>query len=190
MFEGDTYFFYAIRRFGIADGLWRWWKYHGSPIAWLDVFERAWTRWGLRDHREKYRWGARTVYAVNRDGDLGLVECPKCRKFQDIWFEEEEKRFRCSICDIGFTVYLEDGLQKIRDHRNGNVPTPATALRDDAGILHLGITRDAPWWWRRVEVYRDFNAKTGKDGHGHHPYKIEALQHATCGEMQRETPQR
>jgi len=71
----------------------------------------------------------RLFYAMNRDGDLGLVECPSCHNYNlrhlmsfDItdnmvsskpanW--NDEGKFYCMICKIKFKVYVEDGVRTI-----------------------------------------------------------------------------
>ena len=168
----DWYLFYAIRRFGWRDGLHRFWTYRLSPLnTWTWACNR-YESWRLIDRRRKLRNWSRTVYAVNRDGDLGLVECPVCHNYQNIIYSKQLHAFECCLCVMTFQIYLEDGLLTIRDHREGNVKTPAKVVTDDHGIKHLGISRDAPWWWERREAYRDYNPKNGKDGHGHEPYKL------------------
>lgn len=213
--EGKSlpYPLYGIARFGFWDAMWRTWVYHVHPknsIEWLAKRIRA---YHLIDRRK--RGYGRTVYAVDRDGDLYLVECPQCHDTQSlffnrhtdeerVWFDESmpDRVFHCSRCSIIFSVYLEDGLRKIRDHRTGNPPIPTRVVRDDMGAYHLGISVEAPWWWKRYEIWPDLQnegKKAGYDAHGHYPYKIEKFErpHHELGGMansqplqaQAETPQ-
>lgn len=173
-FIGIRYFGYAIRHFGFWDALGRWWRYHLHPRNAVEWGQQKYRRWRLTDRRKK-GW-ARTVFAVNRDGDFFLVECPSCHETQGPRLEEkcercptERRHFHCDRCEIGFSVDLEDGVAKILDHREGTPPLPTTMVREEpAGVLHLGIAPDAPWWWVRRELCRDF--RNGKDAHGHQPY--------------------
>jgi ribosomal protein S27E len=169
---GNLYLFYAIRRFGWADGLHRFWTYHLHPKNAWDWARDAYKAWRLVDRRKKLRGYSRNIYLVNRDGDLGVVECPECHRLQGLVFERISYVFNCSHCGVTFQVYLEDGLVTARDHREGSIPLPGKCTEDDHGIYHLGINRDAPWWWGRKTIYRDYNPETGKDGHGHKPYSI------------------
>ncbi len=180
---------YAIARFGVADGLWRTWEYHLHPKNAWQWLRRRWRKFRLVDRRPK-TW-SRTVYAIDRDGDLFLVECPRCHATQHLLFnldleqpwEERNgptpryftetvppKTFLCGACDIGFKVYLEDGIRQIRDHRKGVPPLPSVVVWDDNRTIHLGIAKDAPFWWQRREICRDLH--DGKDAHGHKPYEI------------------
>ena len=168
----NIYLIYAVRRFGFADGVRRWWSCQGNPINWWEWAKERYLAWRFIDRRKKRRSGYHTVYAVNRDGDYGLVECPLCNQFQHIHFSREMKAFECFHCIAAFRVYLEDGLLGVRDHREGNISTPAMMVEDDGGVFHLGIDMCAPWWWRRRKVYRDYNPNNGKDGHGHELYDI------------------
>lgn len=175
------YLFYAIYRFGLAEGLIRYWKYELHPRNAWDWTKRRRRQYKLVDRRPKKSWH-RTVYAVDRDGDLFLVECPQCHDTQSIIFNWDYERqstyvdsvpakvFQCSMCSIGFRVYLEDGLRRIVDHRDGVPPLPSKVVWDDNRTIHLGISGDAPWWWRRREIERDLH--DGKDAHGHKPYEL------------------
>ena len=183
--EFKGYFRYAIKRFGFAEGLRRWWKYEASPMRWPRLIRERIQEYNLIDRREKCSYAHRT-YAVDRDGDLYLMECPQCHQVQSVtvyhWQTDDpchrcgktgETHFHCYHCsDIGFNVYLEDGLREILDHRTGNPPNPAKAVRDEQNKYRMGIDADAPWWWRRYEVWYDYNPKNGKDAHGHKPYVI------------------
>ena len=181
---------YAIARFGFWDAMFRTWVYHVHPKNALDWLQTQIRRYHLKDRRPKKGY-SKTVYAVDRDGDLYLVECPQCHDTQSILFNwryseerDEEgyrkgraitevvppKTFQCYSCDIGFHVYLEDGLRFISDHRDGVPPLPSKVVWDDRGKIHLGISKDAPWWWNRREICRDL--RDGKDAHGHHKYEI------------------
>ena len=191
-----TYLPYAIKRFGFWDGVSRTWKHYVSPSAQLFKYQE-WRRERRKiDRREKKSW-SRQVYCIDRDGDLYLVECPQCHDTQGLWChrpweilteaqqeagmreapcdscggEPKRTHFHCGRCAIGINVYTEDGLRKLRDHRDGNPPNPTYAVCDDSGNLHFGIAADAPWWWKRREVYFDYNPENGKDAHGHHQYE-------------------
>ncbi len=157
----------------MRDGLRRFLEFSVRPVVALRGARRALWKWRRRDRRLKVLGYAASKWAVNRDGDFGLVECPVCHD-QSVWFVKEECVF---VCGGGrsdghrFLVYLEDGVVQLRDHRCGDIRYfPAIAVNDGKD-WHLGLTRDAPWWWRRREVYRDLRAD-GKDGHGHKPYVV------------------
>lgn len=124
------------------------------------------------DNRPRDNYGT-GKWAINRDGDYYLVECPSCHR-QCISRDKAHGRFICSYCDIGFVVYTEDGAFSFRDYREGNVNFPANLVWDEAGNGYLGLTEDAPWWWRRRDIYRDLR-KDGKDGHGHQLYETVPL---------------
>lgn len=197
------YFFYATWRWGLAEGIKRYWTYHLHPRNIIERWARRYRVWKRIDRRDKQGY-SRSVYAVDRDGDLYLVECPQCSRI-DIFFNWDyenkkaytdtvpPKAFQCSMCEIGFTVYLEDGLRRLRDHRKGVPPLPSIVVWDDTGTCHLGIAKDAPWWWRRREIYRDYDPDTGKDGHGHYKYEIFPVKSSNmneaCGSCVPETPQ-
>ena len=141
----------------------------------VNLWERAkhkYGAWKRKDRREKYLDGWHTVHLVIRDGDLGIIECPKCNLFQNLCYYKGTGNFTCFECDLVFHVYLEDGLVYVRDHREGNVLTPADIVEDDSGTYHMGLTPGAPWWWRKHEACRDYNPEDGMDGHGHEPYEI------------------
>lgn len=179
-----SYFFYAKGRWGTAEAVKRVWRFHLHPRNIAHNIHDKYREWKLVDRREKKAW-SRTVYAVDRDGDLYLVECPQCHDIQSVHmysYKEEkpcwncgktgETHFHCSRCSgMGFNVYLEDGLRKIEDHREGNVSLPSKLVWDDNNKIHLGISANAPWWWRRREVWRDLQAN-GMDAHGHKPYVV------------------
>lgn len=188
-----TYFVYATKRWGLAEGVKRTWKHYVSPSAQLFKY-RQWAEERRRiDRREKKNY-SRTVYAINRDGDMYVVECPSCNDHQGVWcFRPSERspdgsylreafcdicqsvrrmHFHCGRCGIGFDVHLEDGFCKIQDHRDGVPPFPTKLVIDDNGGYHMGISADAPWWWKRTDGYRDYNPENGKDGHGHELYRI------------------
>jgi hypothetical protein len=141
------YPFYAIARFGFWNAVYRTWVYHVHPRNGLEWLQDKIRNYHLKDRRKK-RYG-HTVYAVDRDGDLFLVECPSCHDTQSIlfnWHYSEErdaegyrkgnaitevvppKTFQCYSCDIGFHVYLEDGLRRIIDHRDGVPPLPSRVV--------------------------------------------------------------
>jgi hypothetical protein len=182
---GFNYLGYAVKRFGFADGVCRWWKYEASPMRWPGLIRDRIKEYRLIDRREKCSYAHRS-YAVDRDGDMYLIECPVCHQTQSVtvYLLPEDKpchncgkmgetHFHCYHCsDFGFNVYLEDGLREILDHRTGNLPNPGIAVRDDQNKYRMGIDADAPWWWRRYEIYYDFNSANGKDAHGHKPYVI------------------
>ena len=126
------------------------------------------------DLRPRRKYGQNIKYAIDRDGDLFVVECPSCHSQESL--EEEDKRcrgiFRCqkSTCNTLFEVYTEDGVRVIHDYREGDLEKWAV-LTYDNDRLCAGISEDAPWWWpRKVVTARDLNRETGKDAHGHHPY--------------------
>lgn len=139
------------------------------PSYWHWWVDCKWRAFKLTDHRKKRKW-SQTVFLVNRDGDYFIVECPTCHSFQYLVVEEPNKNFECG-CRTRFFVYLEDGLIRAKDYRQGNTPIPATMVRDESGNFYLGITEDSPWWWSRRTVYRDYDPETGKDNHGHSPYE-------------------
>ena len=168
----EPYLLYATRRFGFFEGMRRWWTYNASPVNWWKWAVGKYRLWKCVDRREKYRHGWHTVYLANRDGDFGIIECPRCNQFQTLCYSKGRGIFDCYECDIMFRVYLEDGLLHVRDHREGNIPTPAKVVEDDTGKYHMGLVPGAPWWWRKYDVYRDFNPDNGMDGHGHEPYEI------------------
>jgi len=167
------YLFYAVRRFGLADGLRRFLVYSVWPILVLRAPRRAFQRWLKRDRRERLRGYWNSKWAINRDGDLFLVECPVCHD-QYVHYFQDERVFACSG-GMGhrFRVHLEDGVRQLIDHRRDNiVHFPAVAVYDDAAkTYHLGISKDAPWWWKRKEVYRDLRPD-GYDGHKHKLYEL------------------
>jgi hypothetical protein len=160
--------------------MFRTWVYHVHPKNGFRWFQSRIRRYHLVDRRNKKTY-SHAVYAVDRDGDLYLVECPKCHDTQHLIFNRKSEgrlytnavpvnTFQCFLCDIGFWVYLEDGLREIKDHREGVPPLPSMVVRDDRGTIHLGIAKDAPWWWTRREICRDLH--DGKDAHGHKRYEV------------------
>ena len=203
--NGFTYLPYAIKNFGFFEGIKRTWEHYASPTAQYHKLRRRIRQYQLVDRREKKSW-SRAVYCMDRDGDLYLIECPMCNNTQSLWCHRpwdiltEEQRtsgqrdafcdtcgtmrrthFHCSRCSLGFDVHLEDGLHKVEDHRDGVPPLPTKAVQDDGGKWHLGIDKDAPWWWTRREVERDFNPATGKDAHGHEHYLAYPNPFQSCG---------
>jgi len=185
-----NYLFYAMMRWGLLEGITRYWKYEISPHNWAEWAHGVRRRWKLVDRREKKGWSLQ-VYAIDRDGDLYLVECPKCHQTQHLLFNLDldqpweqrhsdapkvwtdavpPKTFQCCTCSIGFRVHLEDGIRQIQDHREGTPPLPSVVVWDDNHKMHLGITADAPWWWKRREICRDLHG--GKDAHGHKRYEV------------------
>lgn len=194
MREGADYLVYAIKRWGWAKGLWLWFRWYGSPHLIPYYIRESYRQWRLIDRRKKIPY-SHTVYVVNRDGDLYLVECPRCHNTQTVIAyrchrsipmgdgisdpcfscgKKDRTHFHCFHCysNFGWDVYLEDGLIECKDHRKGNPPNPCTVVRDDNKIYRLGIDKDAPWWWKRLSVWRDLNPENGKDAHGHHPYEV------------------
>lgn len=162
------YAIYAIRRFGLYEGI----KRTIGHIKFIFSYEIPYSikTFKKRDRRKK-SWGT-TKYAINRDGDLFLVECPECHS-QYVWFVEGSKVFECYKCRIRFSVYREDGVVRLVDFRKGNIQYfPRTAYRDfyPDHFYTLGIEGDAPWWWGKKAVYRDLH--DGMDAHRHQPYKI------------------
>lgn len=148
--------------------------------AWYRYLRKKWFRWKRRDRRP-HCTGDRK-FAINRDGDLFLVECPRCHR-QDVFPLRNVrpirykgmrlKPFDCCICGYGgddglFFVNPEDGVVKLRDYRRGNLVFPATVVYDEYGHGYLGIWPDQPWWWRARDIYPDL--RDGRDGHGHAPY--------------------
>jgi len=201
MREGATYLVWAIKQFGLAEGLWRWFRWHGSPHLIPGRIRDRYRVWRLIDRRKKKSY-SRTVYAVDRDGDLYLIECPKCHNTQTVvkyGGRDEEPcnrcgkpgptHFHCYRCpsDFGWDVYLEDGLRELKDHRDGNPPNPCIAVRDDNNTYRLGIDKEASWWWRRYEVWYDFNPDNGKDAHGHKPYVIWDTEDSQCIPLNNQT---
>lgn len=172
---GLPYFLYAWGRWGVREGLSRWWQYRLWPDLKGERIRTRYRRWKRRERRP--RSYGNTKIAVNRDGDFYLVECPKCHR-QDVWLDRRsgEPIFRCRFgdCATAFKVYMEDGTVKFVDHRKGDIPLPAMAAFDPgSNIWRLGLVRDKdyPWWWSRREVCRDLR-ENGKDGHGHSAYEI------------------
>ena len=162
------YAIYAIKRFGFWEGI----KRTIGHIKFIFTYEipHKFITFKKRDRRKK-AWGI-TKYAINRDGDLFLVECPQCHR-QCIQFVEKKKIFECYKCRIRFSVYREDGIVRLVDFRKGNIQHfPRTAYRDidSEKFYRLGIENDAPWWWRKKAIYQDLH--NGMDAHGHKPYKI------------------
>jgi len=205
---------YAIGHFGFRLGMkriWQFWQFRLSPMLIVEWMQRKYRTFKLIDRRTKTGY-TKTVYAVDRDGDLYLVECPQCHATQHIVFNWNydaktpyttvlpPKVFQCFSCSIGFRVYLEDGLRKIIDHRDGTPPLPSKVVWDDSGKIHLGISNDAPWWWRRREIFRDIQYVAMKgvmvpvDGHAHHPYEIIEMENHSisevCGNERSDTPQK
>ena len=193
------YLFYATMRWGLAEGITRYWEFHLHPRNLVQWAQDRYRRYKLVDRRPKSY--SRIVYAINRDGDFYLVECPRCHKTQGLGFNwsyegkkpysdiSPPKTFQCHECDIGFWVHLEDGLRDILDHRMGTPSLPSVIVFDGK-IIRLGLAKDAPWWWTRREIYRDLQPN-GKDGHNHHPYEIFPLkQDFTCcgGQAEAEQP--
>ncbi len=162
------YAVYAIKRFGWVEGI----KRTICHIKFIFSYEIPYSieTFKKRDRRKK-AWGL-TKWAINRDGDFFLVECPKCHT-QHVSYLKSRKLFECYKCKIIFSVYREDGVVKIIDHRKGNIKDfPRTSYRDiyPDSFHRLGIEGDAPWWWRKKAVYRDLH--DGMDAHRHKPYKI------------------
>jgi len=193
--NGWTYLPYAVERFGWVDGFRRWWRYHASPAAQYETFRYWRKRRSLIDRREKKSW-SQTVHIIDRDGDFYIVECPQCNDVHGLWChrpwekitdeqweagvretycdqcqKDRKSHFHCSRCDIGIDLHWEDGYHRMKDHREGRPPLPIQAVKDDNGKWHLGIHADAPWWWTRREVCRDYRPETGKDAHGHEKYR-------------------
>lgn len=149
---------------------------------WWDYQRRQEYKRMTKDTRPKrsyssYRW------AISRDGDYHLPECPNCHTMQ-LWFDEETRKYICSKCQAEIMVYLEDGVVRVEDHRDENPEFPTLMVQDDAGQWHMGITNDAPWWWRRRRVYRDLHH--GKDAHQHQYYVMTPLPKQHIGECQPE----
>lgn len=139
----------------------RWYLFKGG-------LRRRYRRWRRIDRRKK-SWG-NYKWAINRDGDLFLTECPKCHS-QNVSLNEKTKHFYCRKCDVIFEVYKEDGAVRIMDHRKGDVDFPAVAVWDKpCKVYRLGIRQDAPWWWESRAVLQDLH--NGKDAHGHEKYKV------------------
>jgi len=162
------YAIYAIKRFGLKEGL----KRTIDHIKFIFTYEipHSIKTFKKRDRRKK-SWGT-TKWVINRDGDFFLVECPQCNS-QHVSFLKKRFVFECYKCRIIFSVYREDGVVKIIDYRDGDIKDfPRTSYRDihPASIRRLGIEGDAPWWWQSKAVYRDLH--NGMDAHGHQPYKI------------------
>ena len=82
------YPFYGIARFGFWDAMFRTWVYHVHPKNGLDWLRNRIRRYHLTDRRNKKTY-SRTVYAIDRDGDLYLVECPSCHDTQHLIFNRD-----------------------------------------------------------------------------------------------------
>ena len=139
----------------------------------LGSIRRKCRRWERRDRRQKSGW-AGTKWAVRRDGDYFLVECPQCHS-QKVWFYKDKGLFECIKsyeCKTVFSVYTEDGVVRLADHRRGDVRFPARAVYDPGcGLYRLGIEQSVPWWWsEKIRIERDLHG--GLDAHRHQPYKI------------------
>ena len=169
-FLGLPYFLYAWSRWGIREGVSRWWEFEGWPRLKGERLRRRYRRWKRRERRPKSYANSKT--AINRDGDFYLVECPECHS-QDIWCDRETWLFHCKYMHgRAFRVYTEDGVVKMLDHRDGDIPHFPTMAAHDPGanVWRLGLRKeDHPWWWTRRKVYRDLHG--GKDAHGHRAYE-------------------
>lgn len=160
-------------KFTHTEAIRRWLRYEVGPALGGRPFRRAWKLWRAKDRRPKSSYAhMRTI--VNRDGDFFLMECPLCHSV-DIRKDKEAGVFRCPW--HAFRAYPEDGVLDVRDFRNGPiVKWPMKAVQDpSSGKWYLGISADAPWWWRRREVCRDLQIN-GKDAHGHRAYEVVALE--------------
>ena len=162
------YAIYAIKRFGFREGI----KRTIGHIGFIFSYEipQKIIDFKKRDRRKKS--SGTTKYAINRDGDLFLVECPECHR-QHVWYEKGKKGFECYKCRIIFSVYREDGVVKLVDFRKGDIQYfPRTAYREfyPDHLYVLGIEGDAPWWWGKKAIYRDLH--DGMDAHRHRAYKI------------------
>lgn len=180
----ELYLFYAIKRFGLRDGIGRWLRYDVRRLVTGETLRRKMKRWQLVDRRKKASY-AHTKSAINRDGDLYLVECPVCGS-QEVIRARDKTYFVCGR-DHRFRVYTEDGVVKLKDHRKGNIERfPVKVVYDEAHTARLGLEKDAPWWWRRVSIHRDLH--NGKDAHSHHKYEV--LQAREQTETRAEQPDR
>ena len=198
--NGLGYLFYAIERFGFFGGVSRWWEFHGSPVAWYRHAKEAYRDYKLIDRRPKYKYGSLRVYAVDRDGDLYIIECPQChqmqrlscyRKYKDTGeilgegktdpttIPREERccfcynpytHFHCHTCAIGFSMYLEDGLRELLDFREGNPPLPTHVVRAPESKTQYLGLEKDAPWWWTKREVYK-DLHDGKDGHGHKPYE-------------------
>jgi hypothetical protein len=192
---------YFVRRFGLLEGVKRHFEYDWWP--WLNGgrVRYRYRRYTRSERRRKKGYYPTGKIAIDRDGDLYLVECPVCgtqtvsRETETVKDEDGGVRKRTLYfeCHIGhrFQVYLEDGVREIADYRQGEAILPARVVFDPyADRWCLGIVTDAPWWWRRRDLYQDYHPETGKDGHGHRKYlvlpSIEQNQTVGCGVPMRE----
>jgi hypothetical protein len=125
------------------------------------------------DPRPRRKYGPNIKFAINRDGDLFVVECPVCHRQDGLESEDERVKgvFRCrlSTCNTLFDVYPEDGIKAIFDFREGDLEK-GSALVWDNGKLCAGINEDAPWWWQRDYIQNKDLQSTGFDAHGHRLY--------------------
>lgn len=129
---------------------------------------RGWIR---KDRRPKTF--CHVKFAVDRDGDLFIIECPKCHSQVYLDKEGEWGTFRCNYhgCRTLFQIYTEDGIRIIKDFRDGDLEKGAVLVYDNKELC-AGIDADAPWWWpRRYLSGRDLRPN-GKDAHGHKAYQI------------------
>ncbi len=126
----------------------------------------------IGDTRNKRR-RPNVKYAIDRDGDLFLVECPVCH-FEDALHYNGEF-FECCRgihCESRFLVDTEDGVFSFLDHREGEVPLPTRVLKFDEE-WHCGIDESVFWFLPSRIIYkRDLIGTTGKDCHGHNYYRI------------------
>lgn len=127
------------------------------------------------DHREQ-RHHPNIKYAIDRDGDLYIVECPVCHMEDALYWNAKEELFECERgmhCQAKFKVYTEDGVFKFLDHRNGDIPYKNYVVFKIDNEWHAGINEKVFWFFPKRNLYhRDLVKERGKDAHGHDYYLI------------------
>jgi hypothetical protein len=128
-----------------------------------------------KDNRPR-RHSPRVKYAIDRDGDLFIVECPVCHYENGLYWNSEEKFFECERgvhCQAKFKVYTEDGIIKFLDHKEGDIPYKNYTIFKIDSEWHAGINEEVFWFFpKRVLYRRDLVLNNGKDSHGHDYYLI------------------
>jgi ribosomal protein L37AE/L43A len=113
-----------------------------------------------------------SIYAVNRDGDLGYIECPDCHKL-DL---KKKTIFMCKDCGQHFMIYTEDGIKyfptyvgigisasgaiKLVKEKDGHFSTYVMPREYNSITKEMKVT----------ELWRDLQSN-GKDAHGHDFYR-------------------
>ena len=113
-----------------------------------------------------------SIYAVNRDGDLGYIECPDCHKI-DL---KKKIVFMCKDCGQHFMIDTEDGIKNFPTYAGIGVSASGTIklVKEQDGYFstyvmpreYNNITREM----KVNELWRDLQPN-GKDAHGHDYYR-------------------